>query len=143
MGKKAKLFKEMWVKNHSLDYFSRIEDSYLSGGIILDDEDKTDVYTSFYLDDETFYNQLRVMIAQIDLSKKYEALELINELNIKYISSGSNYFFIESKGKLVIVRKFVYIADTNSFNPEKFMNIFIVVLRELARDDMPKIKKLI
>lgn len=143
MQEKLILFKEALARTNNLGLFTEEKEGYLGGLINLNDKMHSRVYVSFNLFDNTFYNEIRALITAVDLSKKYRALDLINELNIKYMNTASSYFLLETNNNdISIFRKFIYTASVEEFDPMMLSLILKVILDEIEKHDMKKIMQL-
>lgn len=96
------------------------------------------------LRDDSFYNVITINIATIDRTKRYKALELINDLNIKEAGAVESFYLFEDVDKsFVICCKAVYTATLEKFNPKHVMGIISMISRKLeANGSINKIMQL-
>ncbi|WP_282927368.1 hypothetical protein [Megamonas funiformis] len=142
MNKKMNMFKEVLREYGNEHLFEKTEQNLLVGRVTLKDKGKTSVLIIMNLDDEIFDNTIEIVIKDIDLQKKYKALELVNELSQKY-KNGNYYLWESQNGTLSFWRRDVYTASLDDFKPEYFNLILLRALNDIEKDDIVEIMRLV
>lgn len=138
------LFKDFLAKTGNLKLFTTEQDDSLGGLITLQDKAGSSVYVYFVLDDKSCFNEINVLINRVDLSKKYKALDLVNEFNVDYMAVGSTFSIYEAPdGNVAIMKKCIYTSIVEDFNPYIFNKIFLDVLEDIERNDIEKVMHLV
>lgn len=142
MNKKISMFKEILRKDGNEHLFDEPKQNLLVGRVTLKDKGETSVLILVNLDDESFYNTIEIVIKDIELQKKYKALELVNELSQKY-KNGSYYLWESNDGTLSFCRRDVYTAMLEDFRPEYLNLILLGALNDIENEDIAEIMRLV